>query len=114
MVDWVKDLVEELDKLGSDCAHKEAAFKALDDSKKSVLAKIKLTFVGKIKSDAGQETEARASQEFKEHLKLMCDAREAAYLARVKYDTQDMFCRLRQTQASMKKAELNSQMAHGA
>jgi hypothetical protein len=107
--DWAFDLVQRLVEFGDDCAEKEAAAKLLEDSKHSVLSKIKLQFVGQEKSDAARETLARASDEFNEHLKQMCDAKEAAQKARVRYNAQDMFCRLRQTQHSLKKAQMNAE-----
>mgnify|MGYP003149327418 CR=1 FL=1 len=113
MSDWVVDLVEELTKLGCECAEAEAATKLLEDNRKSVLAKIKLKF-SHINSDAGRETEARASDEFFEFNNTLSVARERSTIMRVRYNAQDMLCRLRQTQASLKKSEINAQMAHHA
>ena len=111
-IDWPQELVSELTRLGIECAELEAAAKLLEDSKHSVLCTIKLTFSTSEKSDAGRETLARATDQFKDYLVEMATAREKAAIARVKYDAQDMLCRLRQTQVSMRKARINAEMAH--
>lgn len=95
-------LATTLRKRGDDWADKDAAYKALEEVQKSVLAQAFLNVEGG--SVAEREAKARASAIFAEHLVAIADAREAANKARVAYDVYRTYVDLMRTNAAAQRA----------
>jgi hypothetical protein len=106
--DWASKAYQQILETGDDWADKKTAFNALDRSRHTVLAEIKLSFTD-IKSDAGKETAARASQEYKDFCNTLEKAESDFNHADVKYIASKTLASLRQTQESLKKAEITAQ-----
>lgn len=102
--DWASVAYHEIIEAGTDWADKDAAAKFLDDTRKPTLAQIANGI--DVKSMSERESKARAHPEYKEHLEKLRVARKAANLSRVKYDAAKTLASLRQTQESLKKAEM--------
>jgi hypothetical protein len=102
--DWASIAYREIIEAGTDWADKDAAAKFLDDTRKPTLAQI--TNKMDAGSQAAKDSLARAHPEYKEHLEKLRVARKAANLSRVKYDAAKTLASLRQTQESLKKAEM--------
>jgi hypothetical protein len=92
--------------VGEDWADKKAAYEALDDVSKSVLADITGSYMdGKI-SKAQAEMYALSSKGYREHLASVAIARQAWLRAQVRYDSIKMLSELRRTQESTRRAEM--------
>jgi len=102
--DWASVAYQAIIDSGDDWADKDSAAKFLDDTRKPTLAQI--TNKMDASSQAAKESQALAHPEYKEFLKELRDARKAANLARVRYDADKTLASLRQTQESLKKAEM--------
>lgn len=91
-------LYHKLTEAGSDWADKQAAFNVLDDTKNAVLSQLMM------KSDAGsvaaREIEAKASQEFLDHVKNTQEAMKAALKAKVHYEAIKTWVELKRTEAA--------------
>lgn len=94
-------LHERLLGLGLAWSDADAAFKALDDTLKTVLAESFLEAEGAV---AVREAKARVSPQTREHLKAMADARKAMNAAKVSYDVARVFVDLERTNASGQRA----------
>jgi len=97
-------LFHRLQELGEDWADKDAAYKALDDATKSVLAEQALQWTEQGKSAAEADTRARASQPYKDHLHALSEARRAANRARVNYENAKAWVDMKRTNASTERA----------
>lgn len=97
-------VAHELSKRGIAWAESDAAYKALDDATKSILSDI----AGKQNdgSEASRERAARASAEYREHLRAVSDARTKAAIARVNYDVYQSWIDMKRSEASYNKAEM--------
>lgn len=95
---------EELLKSGDDWADKQAAAELLEETKKSVLARLK-NESGE-KSDAAKETIALCHKDYREHLELMVEAKRAATRARVRYDAAKVLAEMRRSEESTRRAEM--------
>lgn len=95
---------ESLIQSGEDWADKEAAASILEETKKSVLARIKNT-VG-AKSDAAAETQALCHPDYLEHLSVMVEARKVATKAKVRYDSAKILAEMRRSEESTRRAEM--------
>jgi len=102
--DWASIAYHEIIEAGDDWADKDSAAKFLDDTRKPTLAQI--TNKMDASSQAAKDSLARAHPDYNEHLLKLRNARKAANLARVKYDAAKTLASLRQTQESLKKAEM--------
>ena len=92
---------------GEDWADKKAAYEALDDNTKSVLASITANFLdsGKMtKSEA--EMRALASGDHKNYLASVSAARKEWLRAQVKYDSLKMLADLRRSEESTRRQEM--------
>jgi len=90
--------------LGDDYADKEAAATLMEETKKTVLSRLKLQ--SDEGSDAARETEALASDEYRKHIENMILARRDANKARVRFDSMKAWIELRRTQAANQRAEM--------
>lgn len=91
---------------GEDWADKKAAYEALDDVTKSVLADLTGDYAKSASSRTQAESMALASKPYKDHLAAVSGARRAWLMAQVKYEGVKMLAGLRQTQESTRRAEM--------
>lgn len=94
----------ELIEAGTTWAEANAAADLLEQTKKTLLSKLKLQ--SSEKSDAARETEALGSRDYDEHIRLMVAARERADVAKVQYDSLCTLAELRRSQYSTRRAEM--------
>ena len=78
------EIHERIVALGDDWADKDAAASVLEETRKSILAKLYLRSPGK--SVADREAEAQAHADYEAHVASMIEARRVAVRARVAYD----------------------------
>jgi hypothetical protein len=95
---------EALVSAGEDWADKDAAANLLEETRKSVLAKLKNE--SDAKSDAARESEALMKQEYRVHVEAMIEARRQANRARVKYDSAKVLAEMRRSEESTRRAEM--------
>lgn len=96
---------ETLVKAGDDWADAQAAADALEETKKSVLAQLKLG--SSASSDAAKETQALADPAYIKHLDDMVKARRLATKLRVRYDSAKVLSEHRRSQEATRRAEMN-------
>jgi hypothetical protein len=92
-------------KAGEDWADAEAAASLLEETKRSVLARLKNECPAA--SDAAKEMYALAEPDYKKHIGDMIAARRAANKARVRYDSSKILAELRRSEESTRRAEMN-------
>jgi len=90
-------LATELRKRGDDWADKDAAYRALEEVQKSILAELFLGYSGSV---AERESGARSDDAFKEHLRAIAEARKEANRAKVAYDVYRIYVDMTRTNAS--------------
>lgn len=90
---------------GDAWAEADAAASLLEETRKSVLAKIQLECDAA--SIAAKEMYALADPEYRKHVEGAVSARKAANKAKVKYDSAKVLAELRRTQESTRRAEMN-------
>lgn len=95
---------EALVRSGEEWADKDAAANLLEETKKSVLAKLKTE--ASEKSDAGREMVALAHRDYQAHLEIMVAARRDANKARVRYDSARVLAEMRRSEESTRRAEM--------
>lgn len=89
---------------GESWADAEAGASLLEETRKSVLAELKLR--SDEKSDAARETVALASHNYRTHVETMVEARHKANLARVRYEAARTLAELRRTEAATRRVEM--------
>ena len=89
---------------GEEWADKEAAASLLEESRKSVLAKLKNE--ADAKTDAAKETLALCHPDYQEHVRVMVEARRQAIRAKVRYDSAKTLAELRRSEESTRRAEM--------
>lgn len=94
-------LHERLQKLGLEWSDADAAYKALEEAGKTVLAQEFLAGTGSV---AEREARARVSETYRAHLKATADARSAMNRAKVNYDVARVYVDLERTNASGQRA----------
>lgn len=97
-------IAEELSKRGLAWADADAAYKALDEATKSVLAEC-MADAGDT-SVAKAEMQGRAHPTYKAHLESVDRARRASNRARVSYDTFQVWIELKRSENATKRAEM--------
>lgn len=97
-------IYETIIKAGEDWADLDAAASLLEETRKSVLAK--LMNEASHSSMAGKEMQALADGEYKKHVEGMVNARRAANKARVRYDSAKVLAELRRSEESTRRAEM--------
>lgn len=95
-------IYKQLLQAGEDWADKEAAASLKEETKKTLLAELKIGFSG---SDAERERNARAEPAYKLHITQMSAARKEANRAKVRYDSCKVLAELRRTQESTRRVE---------
>ena len=93
-------------RVGDEWADAKAAFEALDDVTKTVLAEVTADYLPQESSKAQAEMRALASKIYKEHLAAVAAARRVFLRAQVSYEGAKMLAGLRQTQESTRRAEM--------
>jgi len=88
---------------GFACAQYEAAYKALDDSTKSVLAQVAGNMEG---SEAAKDRAARGSEEYLEHLQALADARFLYLVSKVNFEVYRVHIETKRSELSYQKAEM--------
>lgn len=100
------EIFREVTKAGEEWADKKAAYEALSDNTKSVLAQVCSDFMdGKI-SKTEAEMRALASKGYRDHLADVKAARREWLMAQVKYDSLKMLVELRRSQESTRREEM--------
>ena len=96
---------EALIRAGETWADADAAATLLEETKRSILAKLMLAAEGT--SAAQREMYALADPEYQQHVEGMVAARKAATKARVRYDSAKVLAELRRSQEATRRAEAN-------
>jgi len=91
---------------GEHWADTKAAYEALADNTKSVLAEIRGRYLDAGQTQGGSEVSALASRDYREHLVSLSKARSAFLRAQVSYDSLKMLAELRRSQESTRRAEM--------
>jgi len=99
-----KALFKKTIEAGEDWADKRQAAELLEETKKSILAKITIEQNGK--SMAENEAKARASAEYLEFLSNLSNAKHEENKAKVKYDAIKKYCDHVQTLSANQRAEM--------
>lgn len=99
------EVATELAKRGNAWADCDAAYKALDEVTKSVLAEC-MADAGDV-SVAKAEMQGRAHPKYKAHLENVDRARRASNRARVSYDTYQVWIDLKRSENATRRAEMN-------
>jgi hypothetical protein len=94
---------EALVKAGEDWADKQAAADLLEETRKSVLAKLINEAEGSVNA---REYKALADQEYRDFVAGMVTARKAANKARVRYDSAKILAEMRRSEESTRRAEM--------
>src|SRR5574338_1550547 len=95
-------IYREVTTAGEDWADKKAAYEALDDATKSVLADIQSGYMDGKTSKAEAEMRALSSRAYRDHLADVSKARKARLLAQVRYESIKMLAEFRRSQESTK------------
>ena len=89
---------------GEDWADKQAAADLLEETRKSVLARL---MIGADATSQGQrEMYALADKEYTDYVEGMVNARKAANKARVRYDSAKVLAEMRRSEESTRRAEM--------
>lgn len=92
-------------KAGDEWVDKESAAELLEETKKTILAR--LAIKADATSVAAKEQEALANPAYELHITKMVSAREEANRAKVRYDAVKVLAEMRRTQESTRRAEAN-------
>lgn len=88
---------------GEEWADAEAAAQALEETRKSVLAKL---MSERAEAALGaKEMQALAHEDYRRHVDAMVAARKIANIKRVRYDCRKVLAEMRRTQESTRRAE---------
>ena len=90
---------------GEDWADKQAAADLLEETRKSVLARLMIG--ADATSQGGREMYALADEQYTDFVDGMVAARRAANKARVRYDSAKVLAELRRSQEATRRAEAN-------
>tara|TARA_R110000803_G_scaffold70312_1_gene133089 strand:- start:423 stop:752 length:330 start_codon:yes stop_codon:yes gene_type:complete len=106
MIDATK-LATDLGDRGTEWAITQAAFRALEDTEKSVLAEHTQLFLNQgAKSHAVAESKARACPEFVDFLSNKAECRHAYGLATVRYETMKVYIELQRSNQAYERAQM--------
>lgn len=103
-----EELYAELRSRGDTWADTDAAYKALDDTTKTILAECELEAKDEeTTTQAALERAGRTAKVFRDHLAALALARKAANRAKVSYDTWQVYVELIRSKAATDRAEMN-------
>ena len=97
-------IAHEMERRGLAWADANAAAEALEETAKSVLAEVALSYKPDAKSMTEAETMARADQKYIAHIKAAVSARKTSNRARVAYDTYKVYAEMLRSNASTDRA----------
>jgi hypothetical protein len=100
------EIAAELSKRGLDWADKNAAFKALEDTTKTVLSICTSKLNDPDLSATAAEVIARRATGYQEHLKALADARLESNRATVNYDVYKVYIEMRRSLEATNRAEM--------
>jgi hypothetical protein len=92
-------------KAGEDWADKQAAADLLEETRKSVLAKLMIDAAAM--TQGAKEMQALADPAYTDFVAGMVQARKAANKARVRYDSAKVLAELRRSQEATRRSEMN-------
>jgi len=95
---------DRLVKAGEDWAELDYAASLLEETKKTVLAKLMNEATGGV---SAREVESLSDPAYEEHIRSMVKARKEANRAKVKYDSAKAWCELVRTQEATRRAEMS-------
>lgn len=96
-----------LEDLGVDWADKNAAASLLEETERALMSEISIHYrstLADVRSDIAAERMARASAQYRDHIRRMVEARRVANRARAAYDSYKVFVELRRTQMANERA----------
>lgn len=96
---------DSLVRAGEEWADLDAAAALLEETKKSVMAR--LMQESEVASIAGKEMFALAHEDYRKHVMTMVTTRKAATKAKVRYDSAKVLAELRRSQEATRRAEIN-------
>lgn len=105
-----EELYEALRAFGERWADADAAYRALDDVTKTVLAECEVEARNEGPTGTTQaaiERAGRTAAKYREHLLVLGDARKAANRAKVNYDCYEAYIELLRTKSANERAEAN-------
>lgn len=106
MIDADK-LAKQLGERGEMWANTQAAFRALEDTEKSILAKHTQHFMSAgARSQAAAESQARACVEYCEFLEAKATARHEYGLATVKYETMKVYIEMQRSNKAYERTQM--------
>jgi hypothetical protein len=95
-------------RLGEEWAEANAAAALLEETQKPLLAQLTIGRMGDTKTTRAQaETEAMASEPYAEHIERMVEARRAANVARVRWQSAQVWADLARSANANRRAELS-------
>lgn len=97
------EVYSRLVKAGEEWSDLDAAASLLEETKKSVMAKLINEAEGSVNA---REYKALADPEYKRHVEGMVTARKAANKAKVRYDSAKVLAELRRSEESTRRAEM--------
>ena len=100
------ELRNKLLEFGEHWAEADAAFRALEDTKQSVIAQSALAWLDMGKPVSYADNQARASEMVLSHLDQLSEARRAANLAKVRYEVHRVYIDMLRTQQANLRAEM--------
>jgi hypothetical protein len=99
-------IYREVTAAGERWADFKAAYEALDDSTKSVLADIQGRYLDGKTTKAEAERLALSARDYRDHLAAVAKARKEWLMAQVRYDGLKMLAEMRRSQESTRRAEM--------
>ena len=100
------EVFERLTSLGSEWADALAAASLLEETSKPLVAKLTIGFMEGGVARVLAETEALASDEYRRHIERMVAARREANVARVRYQSAQVWAELLRSANANRRAEL--------
>lgn len=91
---------------GENWADADSAANLYEETKKVVLAEMTLKHSADTKSRVEAESKALVSDEYREHIRVMTEARRVSNRARINYDSLKTLAELRRSQESSRRAEI--------
>ena len=98
------ELYYKLTQAGDDWADKQAAFNVLEDTKGALLARLMLK--SQAQSVAAREIEAKASEEYTDHVAFTQEAMKLALKAKVNYESIKIWIDLKRSEEATRRAEM--------
>lgn len=104
--DTPAEISQRVSEAGNDWADKEAAANLFEESRRSLRAQIAVRHLPDAGSVAKAELLAEASEEYRNHITQMVEARRIANRAKVNYDSGRIWSDLVRTHEATKRAEM--------